>query len=115
MKTILFVVLSVVFSNAAFAKGGVKSPQEMAIKNSLAGFVHESLEHATEILNASNSNAINQVISASIQVLSETSSLVVIQLNDGSTSSFDCSLVQDFSKGGSIVKNEARCFAIEVL
>lgn len=115
MKRILFVTLSLVLANVAFAKGGVKSPQEMAIRNSPAGFAHESLEHATEILNFNNPNAINQVISASIQILSESSSLVVIQLNDGSTASFDCSLVQDFSKGGSVVKNEARCFATEVL
>lgn len=109
MKTLLLTILTLMFAQNAFAKGGVKSPQEMALRNSAAGFAHESLEHATRILNATTPDAIHQVIGASIQLISATDSVVSIQLSDGTLASYNCLMVQDFSKGGTVVKNEARC------
>ncbi len=78
--------------------------------NSSAGFLSESVEHALRRLVALDAPAeLNNVVSVEAAYQSATQATVVLISTPTSEFKYSCSLFDDFSRGGTVVKKEVRC------
>lgn len=102
MKAVLFALITVVSVFASAKNGGAKpmTPER---------FMHESIEYSTAL--AMNAGA-GSVLSSNAQFIDSETINVVLTGSNGASYSFQCVLVDDFSKGGTIVKKDVRCAAL---
>lgn len=91
------------------ANAGRGEGRDLALKNSMAGFATESIEHSMRLLYRTNPAIKDQVTGADVQILSEADSTVNIELTDGSILTYNCLRFDDWSRGGTILKKEVVC------
>lgn len=110
------VALSALTANVALARrggddgAGDDSGAGRVGKNTAAGRVAESLEHSLRLLALAQPGAVNDVVSGSSAYdAADQTSVVVIELVDGTQLTYNCAPFQDVSKGGTVVKTEMRC------
>lgn len=78
--------------------------------SSSAGFLSESVEHALRRLAALDAPAeVNNLVSVEASYQSATQTTVVLISTPTTEFKYSCSLFDDFSRGGTMVKKEVRC------
>jgi|GEM_PF-4737172 len=105
-KLILIATLLTTGLSANASRGGDRN---LTLKNSMAGFASESIEHSMELLYRTNPAIKDQVTGADVQILSEADSTVNVELTDGSVITYSCLRFDDWSRGGTILKKEVVC------
>lgn len=106
MKKLMIVATLLTLALSAQARG---DDRDLTLKNSMAGFATESIEHSMRVLYRTNPAIKNQVAGANVQIASETDSTVAIELVDGSEFTFNCIRFDDWSRGGTVLKKEVVC------
>lgn len=110
MKKLIIIAALLSTSLTANASGGGNRPgRDQALKNSMAGFASESIEHSIRLLNRTNPSLRDQVTGAQVEILSEQDATVTIDLNDGSVLTYNCLRFDDWSRGGTVLKKEVVC------
>lgn len=106
MKKFIIAATLLTIGLSAQARGG---DRDIAFKNSLAGFSSESIEESMKLLYRTTPALQNQVTGASVELLNEQDSTVLVTLNDGTELIFNCLRFDDTSRGGTIIKKEVVC------
>lgn len=106
MKKLLVVATLLTLGLSAHARGGNTN---LSLKNSMAGFASESIEHSMRLLFRTNPTIKDQVASAQVEIISEQDSTVLIGLTDGTELTFNCIRFDDWSRGGTVLKKEVVC------
>ena len=96
----------------AFARGGsddgvsgVRPPRDSA-----AGILSESVEHSIRLLYVMDApTQVSRSMSAAAEYDAESKSCIVTLTSDSDTFTYRCSLFNDLSHGGTILKKEVRC------
>lgn len=110
MKKLLIITVLMATSFTTNASGGSRSGgKDRVLKNSMAGFVSESIEHSVRNLYRSNPSIKDQVAGASVQTLSDSDSTVTIELADGSELVYNCIRFDRWSNSGTVLKKEVVC------
>lgn len=102
MKALLLVLITAV-STMAFAKGGGNQPMTPE------RFMEESIEYSILLAKTAGAGTISATNSQFIN--DETINVTLTDVGGGNFS-FQCLLVDDFSKGGTVVKKDVRCSAL---
>ncbi|MCF8060695.1 MAG: hypothetical protein K9K67_15435 [Bacteriovoracaceae bacterium] len=103
------IIMITVLLSAAFSAQARRGATDLTLKNSMAGFASESIEHSMSVLNRTNPTVKDQVAGASVQIISAADSTVIIELTDGSEMTFNCIRFDDTSRGGTVLKKEVVC------
>lgn len=106
MKKLLIAATLLTIGFSAQASEGRRN---IAFKNSMAGFASESIEESMELLYRTSPTLQNQVMGASVELLNEQDSTVVVSMNDGSELAFNCLRFEDTSNSGTVIKKEVVC------
>lgn len=93
-------------SITAQARGGNTN---LGLKNSMAGFVSESLEHSMRLFYQTNAAQKELVSTASVERLTQDDATVVIELEDGTAFTYNCIRFDHWSRGGTVLKKEVVC------
>jgi hypothetical protein len=101
MKLLILSLITAV-SAMAYAKGGGDQPMTPE------RFINESIEYSISLAKLSGAS----VVSVSTQAIDAETMNVVVLTSDGTALSYQCNLVDDFSKGGTVVKKDVRCSAL---
>lgn len=111
MKNLMITILALSVSFSALASGGSRSGgrTNLGLKNSMAGFVSESLEHSMRVFYRTNAASKDLVLNASVDRISQDESTVVIELEDGSAFTYNCLRFDDWSRSGTVLKKEVVC------
>jgi hypothetical protein len=99
MKVLLITLITVV-SAMAHAKGGGNQPMTPE------KFMHDSVEHS--LLLAKNAGA-GMITATNAQAIDTETINVTFTSEDGATFSYQCILVDEISKGGTVMKKDVRC------
>jgi len=102
MKVLLITLITAV-SAFAYAKNGGNAPMTPD------RFMHESIEHSTVMAKASGAGVI---VSSNAQFIDSETINVSLTGDGGSVYTYQCVLVDDFSKGGTVVKKDVRCASL---
>jgi hypothetical protein len=105
-KIILIAALLTAGISTQAGRGG---DRDLTLKNSMAGFASESIEHSMRLLNRTNPTAKDLVIGANVQSLTQADSTVIIELSGGSEITYNCLRFDDWSRGGTVLKKEVVC------
>jgi hypothetical protein len=99
---LLILSLITAASTMAFAEGGGDQPMTPE------SFIHESIEYSISLAKLSGAS----VVSVSTQAIDADTMNVVVLTADCTDLTYQCSLVDDFSKGGTVVQKDVRCSAL---
>lgn len=105
MKKILLVSVLGLASTAALARGG-NDEDRFPARGTQAWFVAESLEHSIRLLGA-GTNIEQDLWSANVET-AEGNATVTLQQSSG-TATFSCVMVDESSRGGSVIKKDVNC------
>lgn len=110
MKKLVIIAALLTATLSAYATGGGSgNGRDLGLKNSMAGFASESIEHSMRILYRTNPGLKDQVAGAQVELLSAQDSTVSIDLNDGTVMTYTCIRFDDWSRSGTVLKKEVVC------
>lgn len=104
-----FILIAALLTAAISTQASRGGDRNLTLKNSMAGFASESIEHSMRLLYRTHPTVKDQVAGANVQIISEADSTVVIELTDGSEITFNCLRFDDWSRGGTVLKKEVAC------
>lgn len=107
MKKLIVALSLITVAFSAQARGG--ADRNPALKNSMAGFVSESLEHSMRLFYTANAAQKDLVTAASVERLTQDDATVVIELEDGTSFTYNCIRFDEWSRGGTVHKKEVVC------
>ncbi|MCR9205701.1 MAG: hypothetical protein NXH75_14045 [Halobacteriovoraceae bacterium] len=105
-KLIVAATLLTLALSTQASRGGDRN---LTLKNSMAGFASESIEHSMRLLYRTNPAVKDQVNGANVEIISAQDSAVSIELVDGTVFTYNCFRFDDWSRSGTVLKKEVVC------
>jgi hypothetical protein len=103
MKSKLLAAAILLTATSAFARGGA------GITNA-SEFLHESIEHSIRKIALSNPAVSTNLSGVSAAAIDADSVAVELTLSSGEAFTLNCELVDEWSRGGTVLKKEVVCF-----